>query len=70
MSEIFTSKSQLIRGEANELGWRNLEIADGESHHGEVIPKAATPILSLVHLSDLHICDAQSPARAEIVDRF
>ncbi|MEJ0014210.1 MAG: TIGR03767 family metallophosphoesterase [Actinomycetota bacterium] len=70
MSDIFTSESQLIRGEANELGWRNLEIADGEYHHGEAIPEAAVPILSLIHLSDLHICDAQSPARAEIVDRF
>ncbi len=70
MSDVFTSKSQLIRGEANELGWRNLEIADGEYHHGEAIPEDAMPILSLIHLSDLHICDAQSPARAEIVDRF
>ena len=70
MSEIFTSRSKLIRGEANEMGWRNLEIADGDHHLGDVISEGFIPILSLIHLSDLHICDAQSPARAEIVDRF
>ena len=28
------------------------------------------PILTLAHVSDLHICDHQSPARAEVLDRL
>jgi metallophosphoesterase (TIGR03767 family) len=31
---------------------------------------SATSFLNLVHISDLHICDAQSPARVELMDRF
>lgn len=32
--------------------------------------KAAVPLLSFVHLTDIHIIDAQSPARVEFLDRF
>ena len=28
------------------------------------------PVLTVAHLSDLHICDHQSPARAEVLDRL
>ncbi|TQL67824.1 metallophosphoesterase (TIGR03767 family) [Nocardioides albertanoniae] len=28
------------------------------------------PILTVAHLSDLHVCDHQSPARAEVLDRL
>ena len=70
MSDLFTSWQKIIRGAANNLGWRALEIAEGEDHRGEHIDESFSPILSLIHLSDLHICDAQSPARAENVDRF
>ena len=70
MSDVFTSWQKIIRGEANNLGWRSLEVEEGEEHRGEHVDENFTPILSLIHLSDLHICDAQSPARAENVDRF
>jgi len=70
MSEPFSSWQKIVRGVPNEKGWRNLEVVEGEEHRGEVIGEGFSPILSLIHLSDLHICDAQSPARAEGVDRF
>jgi len=70
MSDVFTSWQKITRGAPNNLGWRSLEVEEGEEHRGEDIDESLAPILSLIHLSDLHICDAQSPARAENVDRF
>jgi metallophosphoesterase (TIGR03767 family) len=32
--------------------------------------RPATPLLTFVHLTDVHIVDAQSPARVEFLDRF
>jgi metallophosphoesterase (TIGR03767 family) len=32
--------------------------------------RAAVPLLSFVHMTDVHIVDAQSPARVEFLDRF
>ncbi len=37
---------------------------------GEAPSNSALAILTLIHISDLHICDAQSPARVELMDRF
>ncbi|MDQ4111767.1 MAG: TIGR03767 family metallophosphoesterase, partial [Actinomycetota bacterium] len=28
------------------------------------------PVLTVAHLSDMHICDHQSPARVEVLDRL
>lgn len=70
MSNRDTRSSRIVRGAANESGWKNLELAPGEALHGEAPSGSAESILSLVHLSDLHICDAQSPARVELMDRF
>ncbi len=58
-----------VRGEANSLGWRNLVIERDETHCGHPFPEASTPLLLIHHLSDLHICDAQSPTRPEYLDR-
>lgn len=57
------------RGEANELGWRNLVKVPSEAHCGHAFPSTSTPVLLLHHLSDLHVCDAQSPTRPEYLDR-
>ncbi len=70
MSDVFTSWQKIVRGAPNEKGWRTLEYEEGEEHRGEDLSVEFNPILTLIHLSDLHICDAQSPVRAEIVDRF
>ena len=65
-----TQQERLVRGAANKLGWRDLEKSSGEAILGEKPSDSAKSILSLVHISDLHICDAQSPARVEILDRY
>ena len=58
------------RGEPDEKGWRRLvQVADPE-YLGEEFPIQSEPLLILHHLSDLHVCDAQSPLRPEFLDRW
>ena len=58
------------RGEPGDKGWRKLvRVADPE-HLGEEFPMKSEPLLILHHLSDLHVCDAQSPLRPEFLDRW
>ena len=65
-----TRSARIVRGPANELGWRNLASVNGELLT-EVGPSPeAKSLLSLIHISDMHICDAQSPARVELLDRY
>jgi metallophosphoesterase (TIGR03767 family) len=33
-------------------------------------PEAPVSLATFIHLSDLHVCDAQSPARVEFMDRY
>jgi len=70
MSDSTTTKKTIARGEPNEKGWVNLEVRGGEALLGQAPSSQATPILSLIHLSDTHICDAQSPLRFDVVDRL
>ncbi|WP_196073292.1 TIGR03767 family metallophosphoesterase [Nakamurella alba] len=53
-------------------GFRRPAPGPGESHTGRT--RTATGrqevLLTLVQLSDLHVCDTQSPARAEFLDRY
>ena len=58
------------RGIPNAKGWRNLEEVSDPPHLGETFPKDFTPLLVMHHLSDLHVCDAQSPIRPEFLDRW
>ena len=68
--EASTHIQRIVRSTPNEKGWVNLEIASGDELVGELPDVAAVPILTLMHLSDLHVCDAQSPARVELMDRY
>jgi len=68
VSDLDTQKQKIVRGVANEKGWRNLEFAAGEAIDTSL--PTGESLLSLIHISDLHICDAQSPARVELMDRF
>ncbi len=62
-----TTRSTINRGEAGPGGWRELRSEAGEARLQDV---AAGEVLAcLWHLSDLHVCDAESPARAEYLDR-
>lgn len=60
----------LARGTANQKGWSDLRRVPDEPHVGAEFPKRSKPLLILHHLSDLHICDAQSPIRPEFLDRW
>ena len=61
---------RILRGEPNDLGWVDLEIAPGEDLIGDAPSADAVPLLTFIHISDFHLCDAQSPARVELMDRF
>ena len=71
---------RLIPGDPQDGGYRRLSAQDGEKHAeradlaGSSLPggwqRSAAPLLTLAHLSDLHVMDHQSPGRAELVDRF
>ena len=49
--------------------WKKLVAVDERQQVGQA-PKAGQALLTLIHLSDLHICDAQSTTRLEFVDRM
>jgi metallophosphoesterase (TIGR03767 family) len=59
-----------IRKSPNQKGWSELEQVAEQKHVGATFPTDATPLLVMHHLSDLHICDAQSPLRPEFLDRW
>ena len=62
-----TSNSTIRRGSPQGGGWRELIEGPGEEHYS-TIPHGV-PLACLWHLSDLHLCDAESPARQEYLDR-
>ena len=53
----------------NGIARTALTVTNGEQPTGEA-PVAAKPLATFIHLSDLHICDTQSPARVEFLDRY
>lgn len=63
-----TDREKIAPAEANDLGWRDLVKISGELHQG-TLPEGETLVV-LGHLSDLHICDAESASRIEYLDRF
>ena len=70
-----THRRRLAGGEPNAGGYRTLSYGPGECHIVRGGSDAGTVadgevLLAVAHLSDLHVCDAQSPARVEFLDRF
>ncbi len=62
--------SSIKKSRANDLGWRNLVLDRPDNYVGETPTNVARSLLNLIHISDTHICDAQSPTRVEYLDRF
>jgi len=68
----------LLLGPAGRGGYRPIVPGDGEPYlrrldlaPGQAQPSGArTPIVAFTHLTDIHIVDAQSPARVEYLDRY
>lgn len=58
------------KSSANENGWRDLVATNRTADRTSLKGGVAKSLLNLVHISDTHICDAQSPARVEYLDRF
>jgi hypothetical protein len=73
-----TVMSTLPLGPAGAGGYRPIVVGPGEPYLRRLdlvpAPPAAAPnrrpVLALVHLTDLHVVDAQSPARVEYLDRY
>lgn len=70
-----TDRHTLYGAAARDGGYRALRPGPGEPHVlrtelGAGDGAAAEVLLTIAHLSDLHVCDAQSPARVEFLDRW
>ncbi len=70
-----TDQGTVEAARAGAGGYRRLAAGPGEPHTSRTdLASAAsdpgTPLLTIAHLSDLHVCDAQSPARVEYLDRW
>lgn len=65
-----TVSQKIVRAlQVSSSGWRELLLDKGETPSGEK-PLNAQVIAAFIHLSDIHICDASSPARLEFLDRI
>ena len=65
-----TADTRIVRSKVSpDSNWRELLFEKGESVNGDE-PLNAQIIAAFIHLSDIHICDAASPARLEFLDRI
>ena len=80
-TEGTTLARTLVKGEKGKGGYRKIVVGPGEPHllrrelakdAPRVRPAAAQrrPLLAMGQLTDMHILDAQSPARVEFLDRL
>jgi metallophosphoesterase (TIGR03767 family) len=71
---VTTSERTLGKSAPDKRGYHRLVQGPGEHHLQRDAPAEAFDgdevLATLLHLSDLHVCDAQSPARAELLDRW
>ena len=65
-----TSTNRIVRSKVSpDSNWRELLLDKGEVVIGEE-PLNTQVVATFIHLSDIHICDAASPARLEFLDRI
>lgn len=62
--------SSIMKGSANSHGWRHLLLDRVDNHLGQPLGAVKKSLINLIHFTDTHICDAQSPARVEYLDRY
>ena len=67
-SHLTTTEGTIVRGPVRHGGWRDLEAGPPEPYQHEI--PSGEVIACLWHLSDVHLCDAESPARVEYLDRY
>jgi metallophosphoesterase (TIGR03767 family) len=72
-----TDRSSITGGPRSALGYWQLAAGPGEPHTSRTeflptarLPVESRPLLTIAHLSDLHLCDSQSPGRGEFLDRW
>ena len=75
MTEPTTAGAALHATMSGPHAYRRLSVGAGEPHQHRTDLAAAPvrlgdPVLTVAHLSDIHICDHQSPARIEFLDRW
>ena len=54
--------------EPNKLGWKDLVVEQGQQHLNDLPNGRVLTVLG--HLSDLHVCDPESPSRLQYLDRL
>ena len=65
-----TASTRIVRSSSGpENKWNKLFLDQGERPIGNK-PLNAEVIAAFIHMSDIHICDAASPARLEFLDRI
>ena len=61
---------KIVRSKAaTQSPWTDLVMDSGEIAVGAE-PRERKAIAAFIHMSDLHLCDAASPARLEFLDRL
>lgn len=65
-----TTEANIAPDVTNELGFRSLKVTDGEAYVGDLPGPNVKSLATILHSSDWHICDAESPARQEYLDRY
>lgn len=63
-----TTRRTVVRGPVSDGGWHEMQFGPSE-HRQQPVPDGDV-LACIWHLSDVHLCDAESPARIEYLDRY
>jgi len=69
-NSYLTTEATIVPDVPNELGFKALRISTGEEYVGDRPGTNVKTLATILHSSDWHICDAESPARQEYLDRY